>query len=194
MAKQSLVTFVSKVNNKHGNGKFDFSESVYQGLDKEITYKCNTCGQMVSQIAKKVLVHTGCPLCDQKKAKEQRKSGKYSKSKGNRYEQKIAKELRGLGFSGVVTSRSESKKIDNLKVDLIDTNQQLPFYAQLKCTSNTPSFFKIKSQCSLNDKPFVLFWNSQKISDGQINMHSEGEVVFVPKEFFYELIKNYKKC
>lgn len=29
MAKQSLVTFVNKVNNKHGNGKFDFSESVY---------------------------------------------------------------------------------------------------------------------------------------------------------------------
>ena len=193
MAKQNLKTFIDKVENKHGHGKFDFSKSDYQGLDKNITYKCNTCGNTVSQIAKKVLTHTGCPLCDQAKAKNQRRSGKYSKGKGNRYEQKIAKELRELGFAGVVTSRSESKKLDNLKVDLIDTNSQLPFNAQLKCTSNTPSFFKIKSQCPLTDKPFVLFWNAQKVSKGQFNMHSEGEIVFVPKEFFYELIKHYKK-
>lgn len=189
----TLETFIKKVEDKHGSNKFDFSESHYQGLNKEITYVCKTCGQTVSQVAKKVLTHTGCPLCDQAKAKKQRRSGKYSRNKGHRYEQIIAKELRELGFPGVVTSRSESKKMDDMKVDIIDLDKRLPFNAQLKCTSNTPSFFKIQSQCPLKDKPFVLFWNSQKVKEGNINMSSEGELVMIPKEFFYELIKKYKK-
>ena len=51
----------------------------------------------------------------QKKVQEtpkKKRSNKYSKTKGNAYETKIAKELRELGFSGVVTARSESKSTD----------------------------------------------------------------------------------
>ena len=88
--------------------------------------------------------------------KPRQKSAKYSKTKGNSYEQKIAKELRELGFEGVVTARFESKSKDNNKIDLVDKEDKLPVYIQLKCTQNTPSYFKIEEECDLKDKPFCL--------------------------------------
>lgn len=59
--------------------------------------------------------------------KEKKKRNiKANKRRGNQYEQKIAKELRELGFEGCVTSRSESKSMDDQKVDIIDKNNELP--------------------------------------------------------------------
>lgn len=84
------------------------------------------------------------------------RSKSYSKRKGNAYEQKIAKELRDLGFTGVVTSRSESKSTDDNKVDLIDTENKLPCAIQLKCTQSIPSYFKIRSESSVNPEDFVI--------------------------------------
>lgn len=114
-------------------------------------------------------------------------TGAYAKRKGNAYERQIAKELRELGFEGCVTSRSESKAMDNNKIDLIDTEGKLPFYAQLKKTQNTPSYAKISAECSLKDKPFVIFWNIQEKKDSKCV--SKGEIVMIPKEYFYELLK-----
>lgn len=187
MAKQTLNDFIKKVIEKHGE-KYDFSNSEYIGLDKEITYECPIHGQ-VSQIAKKVLTHSGCPLCDQEKAKSKRKSGSYQKQKGNRYELKIIKELSDLGYKGLVSARAQSKKLDNMKIDIAETEDKLPFYAQIKCTKVTPNYFGISKECPLKDKPFVIFWNRQEISENQIDMCSIGELVMLPKSYFYELLK-----
>ena len=62
----------------------------------------------------------------QTEKKTRTRSTKYSKTKGNSYETKIAKELRDLGFPGCVTARSESKRFDARKVDIIDTDGKLP--------------------------------------------------------------------
>lgn len=190
MAKQNLEIFTAKVKAKHGD-KYDFSESFYQGLNKEIRYICPIHG-IVTQVAKKVLTHTGCPVCDLEKAKKQRKSGKYARNKGIGYETKIINELKDLGYDDICSSRSCSKKLDNAKVDVV--SEQLPFYLQLKCTSNIPNYFKIREQCPLKDKPFALIWNRQEVKEGQVNMSSVGEVAIIPKEFFYELLKLYHNC
>lgn len=188
MAKYNLENFIQKVSEKHGD-IYDFSESIYNGLDKEISYKCPTHG-LVKQVAKKVLTHSGCPLCDQEKAKNKRKSGSYQKNKGNRYELKIIKELTELGFKGLVSARSQSKRLDNAKVDIAETEDSLPFYAQIKCTKVTPNYFGISEECPLKDKPFVIFWNRQELAENQIDMCSRGEVVILPKEYFYKLISS----
>lgn len=57
---------------------------------------------------------------------KRKRSNSYSRNKGHAYETQIAKELRELGFTGVVTSRSESKRADDNKVDLVDTEGKLP--------------------------------------------------------------------
>ena len=124
---------------------------------------------------------------DDVQKKPRKRSSRYSKTKGSSYERQIAKELRDLGYSGIVTARSESKSTDDKKIDLIDTEDKLGFYAQLKKTQNIPSYFKIESECPLKDKPFVIFWAAQ--SKKAVNICTQGELVILPKEYFYELIK-----
>ena len=97
-----------------------------------------------------------------------------------------------MGYEGLKSSRSQSKNLDNAKVDIAETKDHLPFYVQNKCTKVTPNFFKIQEECPLTDRELVLFWNKQEIKDGQVNMSSRGEVVFVPKNLFYKLLKTYK--
>ena len=80
----------------------------------------------------------------------------YSKKKGNLYELKIVKELKELGFQNVVTSRSESKAMDDNKVDIIDKDNLLPAKLQLKCTQSIPSYFKIRSESTVNPEEFVI--------------------------------------
>lgn len=121
---------------------------------------------------------------------EKTKNVKNSRRRGVLYEQQIAKELRELGFSGVVTSRSESKAMDDQKIDLIDKNQELFFYPQLKRTGKCPKYFEIEASCPLKDKPFVIFWNYQ-IPTAK-TFRSGGEIVMLPKSFFYELINLWK--
>lgn len=122
-----------------------------------------------------------------KKTEQKPRSKSYSRTKGHSYETKIARELRELGYTGIVTSRSESKSTDDKKVDLIDTEDKFPYYVQLKCTQNTPAYHQISAECPLKDKPFILIWNKQVKK--QTNICSAGEVVILPKEEFYKLIK-----
>lgn len=107
---------------------------------------------------------------------------KQSKRKGNAYELKIIHELTDLGFEGLVSSRSESKNLDNAKIDIADPMNILDFYGQCKRTKNTPNIESISEACPYKDKPMVIFWSKE--SDRQQN----NEYVFMPKEYFYKLL------
>lgn len=122
----------------------------------------------------------------QKTTSQKKKTGAYCRNKGHRYETKIAQELRNLGFTDVVTSRSESKNMDDKKVDLVDRSGKLPCYIQLKNTVNTPQYHAIKKECPLKDKPFIVIWNKQVKKEKAFG--SAGEVVIMDKDFFYELL------
>ena len=122
----------------------------------------------------------------QKTTSQKKKTGAYCRNKGHRYETKIAQELRNLGFTDVVTSRSESKSMDDKKVDLVDRSGKLPCYIQLKNTVNTPQYHAIKKVCPLKDKPFIVIWNKQVKKEKVFG--SAGEVVIMDKDFFYELL------
>jgi Holliday junction resolvase len=84
-----------------------------------------------------------------------KRSKSYSRTKGHKFEQKIAKELRELGFN-VVTSRSESKSMDDNKVDLVDKDNKLPCAIQLKATQAIPSYFAIRNQSTVLNEDFVI--------------------------------------
>lgn len=125
------------------------------------------------------------------KQPEKPRSRSYSKNKGNKYEQQIAKELRDLGFTGVKTSRSESKAVDNNKIDIVDTNKKLPVEIQLKKTQSIPSYFKIRSESTVDPNKFCILWAKQEKK--KKNICTVGEAVIMSKEMFYELIKPYAK-
>lgn len=111
-----------------------------------------------------------------------------NKKRGNAYEVLISNELKELGFLNK-TSRAESKSLDDKKIDIVDMTGKMPFYCQIKNTIKTPDYFGILKECPLKDKPFVIFWKKTKPTES--TFRSEGEIVMIPKTFFYDLIKTY---
>jgi hypothetical protein len=92
----------------------------------------------------------------EKKAPKKR-SGSYSKNKGSAYERQIVNELKELTENeNISTSRSSSKKLDNMKIDIHDEDNVLPCYFQLKKTQTTPSVKKINEQVGKLDKPLCI--------------------------------------
>ena len=120
---------------------------------------------------------------------KRKRNPKSARRKGHEFERKIAQELRDLGYTGVVTSRSESKSMDDKKVDLIDTENRLKCLLQLKSTQATPNYFKIREECPIKDAPFCIIW--RKIKPTQSTFRSDGELVMLDKDFFYKLIQKY---
>lgn len=108
---------------------------------------------------------------------------KKSKSKGNKYELQIVHELTNMGFSGLVTSRSQNRLLDNAKVDIAETDEKLSCYIQCKATSNMPSVSNITNSCPLKDRPLSIFWKKQD--------QSKEEYVIIPKDYFYNLLAKY---
>lgn len=123
--------------------------------------------------------------------KKRTRSKSYSRTKGHNYEQKIVRELKELGFKNVVTSRSESKAMDDNKVDIIDKDDLLPCKLQLKSTQSIPSYFKIRSESTVNPEEFVIIWSKQE--KREVNIVSVGEAVIMDKNLFYKLIKPYSE-
>lgn len=90
------------------------------------------------------------------KPKKKRSSG-YSKQKGNTYERQIVNELKELtGNENICTARSESKKLDDMKIDISDPDNAIPCYIQTKKTQSTPSVKKINAEVGLKDKPLCI--------------------------------------
>lgn len=120
---------------------------------------------------------------------KRKRNPKNSRKRGHDFERKVAQDLRDHGFNGVVTSRSESKSMDDKKVDLIDTENKLKCLLQLKATQATPNYFKIREECPIKDKPFCIIW--KKIKTTESTFRSEGEVAIIPLDYFYKLIEKY---
>lgn len=107
---------------------------------------------------------------------------KQSKRKGNNYELQVIKRLSELGYEGLVSSRSESKRLDDAKIDIADTQNVLPCYFQCKRTKNNPNVESIMDECSLKDKPLVICWKKEEANT------KYDEFAILPIEFFYSLI------
>lgn len=119
---------------------------------------------------------------------KQKNIGRLNRQRGHSYERKIVNELKEItGDEDLCTSRSESKKLDDMKIDIADPNNTLSFYCQIKATQQTPQIKKLNEEVGKKDKPLVIFWNAQEARDKK--QISAGEYCILPKKFFYELIK-----
>ena len=143
-------------------------------------------------------------MATKKQGKEPKKSsiilkdraliGKRNRRRGHAYEVKIVKELKEItGDESLCTSRSESKRTDDLGIDIVDFNNTLPFYCQMKATQAMPKIHvlnnDVKDKCRNANrpiKPLVVFWAAQEIKNTkQITL---GEYCLMPKELLYELL------
>lgn len=108
-----------------------------------------------------------------------------NKKKGSNFELEIVHKLREIGYTGCMSSRSVNKVADANKVDVTDTNGELPVNIQAKYTQNMPNYFDIRDACTDKDKPFCMIWKKA----GKDGAQSRGTVCVMPIEYFYNLIK-----
>lgn len=113
------------------------------------------------------------------------KMAKKSKNKGNAFELEVIRKLKEAGYEGCVSARSESKSTDDNKIDIVDTNGELPINVQCKYTINTPNYYGIRAECTDKSKPFVLIWKKAS-ADGA---DSPGTLAMIPVDYLYQLLK-----
>ena len=113
--------------------------------------------------------------------------GKKNRQRGHAYERKIVNELKEITKDeALCTARNESKRLDDMKIDIADPNNILPFYCQIKSTQQIPAIKKINDEVGKKDKPLVIFWNAQESRDTK--QISVGEFCIMPKSLFYRLL------
>ena len=108
-----------------------------------------------------------------------------SRHKGHGWELEVIKDLTDLGFEGLVSSRSESRKLDDAKIDIADTQNVMDCYIQCKATDNTPNIEKIIKECSRKDRPLVVAWKKQNANT------QNHRYAIMPIEYFYQLLRYY---
>lgn len=119
-----------------------------------------------------------------------RSIGARNRTRGQEYERKLVNELKEItGNNNLCTSRSESKNLDNMKIDIADPDKVLPFYVQAKATKAVPTIKKIFDEVGKQDLPLCIFWNAQE--SRTTKQISKGEYCIIPKSFFYDLIKQF---
>lgn len=112
-----------------------------------------------------------------------------NRTAGIKAELQICKELKELGFDKLVTTRSESKRMDDRGVDLIQLPSpevEIPCFFQVKKTINTPGYDVIEKEL---DKYLVAI--HQKQIKKNKRFYTIGEYAIMKKEFFYQLLKYY---
>lgn len=111
-----------------------------------------------------------------------------NRTAGIRAEQKIVRELKDLGFDNVVTTRAESKNMDDKGVDIIQTpgfTVELPCYLQIKKSINTPN---LEDCIVILDKPMAVI--HVKVKKKNTRFFEVGEYVYMTKDFFYKLLND----
>lgn len=121
-----------------------------------------------------------------------------NKQAGSQFERDIVNQLKGMGYD-VVTSRAESRNMDNKKVDVfsplgIDADKVFPYYIQAKFTAVNPAYTKLLDTMP-NDRPGLIFHKKSeayKCKDDNTRHRNVGEFVIMSKEIFYNLLNDSK--
>jgi len=115
-------------------------------------------------------------------------SGTRNKTAGSNWERKIVNELKEIGFKSVVTSRAESRNLDNKKVDVFCTENEFPYYIQAKCYQNYPKLNDLINNDDVCKKRPMLVFHQKTIKKGT-RFYTEDEFVSMKKEVFYNILK-----
>jgi len=107
-----------------------------------------------------------------------------SRTAGFNYERSTVREMKELGFEDAVTSRSESRAMDNAGVDIFGTS--MPFHIQCKNSKSYIKYHDLLTEERLPvDKPTLIF--HKKTRKANTRFITEGEYVIMKKIDFYNL-------
>jgi hypothetical protein len=102
--------------------------------------------------------------------------GKSARVKGHTFERDIAQKFRDLGWTDCETSRFASKKMDDLKVDLVETP---PFYVQCKAVENLGPIQNVLAEMPQGKMINIVFHKKSR----------KGTIVAMTEDDFWKLLK-----
>jgi hypothetical protein len=102
--------------------------------------------------------------------------GKSARVKGHTFERDIAKKFRDAGWPECETSRFASKKMDDMKVDLVETK---PFYVQCKAVENLGPVHNVLAEMPKGQLINIVFHKKSR----------QGTIVAMSEEDFWALLK-----
>ncbi len=113
---------------------------------------------------------------------------KKSKNKGASLESEIVSKLKEIGYSGVCRAAGESRTLDNNKIDIADTNNELEVAIQAKCTQNLPNYYTIRNACN-DPRDLAIIWKKP----AEENSISKGTLAIIPASLFYKMLEIYHR-
>ena len=122
---------------------------------------------------------------------EAQRKGRLNRERGIRGELSLIKRLKQLGFHGMVSSRSESKNLDNAGIDIVDKDNCLPCNFQIKTSLANPQYTKLISECPIKDKPLAVYHNKQYKVENSDKQRSGGSYIIYDADFGLELLRVY---
>ena len=176
MRQKNLNTSV-KITDKRGNS------SVYESLEQASKMTGLTVAALKIRANKNSIPKDGIKVEWIDISTKRHFMAKANKRKGSATELDVVHKLNDIGYN-VCSSRSNSKMLDNAKVDICDLDNTLDCYIQVKNTQSFPSYFKIREECPLKDKSFHLIWKKAE-KDGS---NSPGTVVVMPIDDYWEYL------
>lgn len=107
-----------------------------------------------------------------------------NRTAGHNYELEVIKSLKHL-YPDAVSSRSESKNLDNKQVDICYTGT---YHIQCKNMTTKPDYHVILNEMP-KDKVPIIFHKKTKKKEGGTNFISQGEYVIMKAEDFIRLLE-----
>lgn len=102
--------------------------------------------------------------------------GRSARQKGTSYERAVAIKFREMGWVECETSRFASKKMDDMKVDLVETE---PFYVQCKAVENLGPPHNVLAEMPNKGKINIVFHKKNR----------QGTIVAMSEESFWRLVE-----
>lgn len=122
--------------------------------------------------------------------------GKRNRVAGHNWERECAKLFVKIGYPHVVTSRSENKKRDADKIDLMNTdeleNGLLPYSIQCKTLSTTAPYPKLLSEMKALKGAVKVVLHKQTKKSEKGKFIETGRYAILPMEDFMSLIEENK--
>jgi len=111
-----------------------------------------------------------------------------NRTAGHKFERDVVNYLKDIGFQDAVTSRMESKAMDDAGVDLCNTPG---FHIQCKCTSPNPNYHELLKKMPDDEIRAIFHRKTVKSSGGKFMV--KGEYVTVHLEDFLKMMKRYQR-
>lgn len=112
-----------------------------------------------------------------------------NKQRGNKYELECITALQPYYKDKLYSTRSQSRNLDNAKVDITNSGLTLNINYQVKTTSINPNYLEILDSMPTDDKPNVVI--NRRTKKAARNFVNQGDLVVMSLQDYLKFLEKY---